>query len=700
MLSQSGIPDAKSAKDPVSKAAPIDVWIPTEIKAPTGTSFIVGNPDNTETRFLCKFNVLRSRLENYYVGYPITIGSITTKISAWDYTSTTTGPVDYFWVTVKDAISDPANIIPQTIGATEDITWDDPNDFTNGIIFLPDSVIAREAYTGFKLWNDNLHEGRTIVSYDPSTSLIGLDLVNEGDINNWSLTDILCLSNELPEFTGQIVQTSNTAVTLPNTFKCTNPVGNFLYFSSPNIGIEVDYATVGNITATYANLGTGGPGNTLTGTGPLTVDGVTVSTVNTKILVKNQTLAFQNGVYELTTANPFLLTLVTDFDTPTKIAPYFMKYILVKNGDTQSHTKWKLSEDLMTTFISPSTTPFTGTYTTGGVAQVNLNHTGTWGGPPWTGMRLSGPQDIIYEGVWSSTTNYSLPTDFETSRKYPVVSIQTSNTGYSTYFLLQDNTGKNPLTTTGYWSLFGNEPQYVSIGGPPASNPQPIIDPPSVDIISQVVRTGIVIGTTSLNFTSSTEGSEGTIVRITSFDPLTNTATFTPSLSVSPVLYSWVSLLPYSYDNAVPLTYTGSTVSQQQEVCYELELINLVLPNSGLITGGRVAFYPYVYVEFQSISGASAGTKNVIYSNNPHSKRMLFRCAIDDIPNPLITPFIKIDGDGMVQTVKFKPNDNFKFGVYLPNGKILETVKHDNTPPQMPDPLLQMSAMFSIKRLL
>jgi hypothetical protein len=158
-------------------------------------------------------------------------------------------------------------------------------------------------------------------------------------------------------------------------------------------------------------------------------------------------------------------------------------------------------------------------------------------------------------------------------------------------------------------------------------------------------------------------------------------------------------ILQFTRDNAVPFTYTGSMVSQQQMVCYEIELINLVLPNKTLTTGGRIAFYPYVYVELQSVSGASSGTKNIIYSNNPHANRMLFRAAIDDIPTPLISPFIKIDGDGMVQTVKFKPNDNFKFGVYLPNGTLLQTITPENFSPAPSNGFNQISALFSMKRL-
>jgi hypothetical protein len=172
-----------------------------------------------------------------------------------------------------------------------------------------------------------------------------------------------------------------------------------------------------------------------------------------------------------------------------------------------------------------------------------------------------------------------------------------------------------------------------------------------------------------------------------------------PVESIANEISTTFEILQFTRDNVVPFTYTGSTVSQQQMVCYEVELINLVLPNLTLKTGGRVAFYPYVYVELQNISASSGGNTNIIYSNNPNSVRRLFRAAIDDIPNPLISPFIKIDGDGMTQTIKFKPNDSFKFGVYLSDGTVFETVYKDSYGPSPANPLVQISAMFSMKRV-
>ena len=125
--------------------------------------------------------------------------------------------------------------------------------------------------------------------------------------------------------------------------------------------------------------------------------------------------------------------------------------------------------------------------------------------------------------------------------------------------------------------------------------------------------------------------------------------------------------------------------------------MNLVLPNRILSSGGKIAFYPYVYVELQNVS--TSCTPNIIYSNNPNSTRRLFRAIISDISNPDSTPFIKISGNGMVQTIKFKPNDSFKFGVYLPNGEILNTLFPELLSPSTPNPFIQISALFSLKRL-
>lgn len=162
-----------------------------------------------------------------------------------------------------------------------------------------------------------------------------------------------------------------------------------------------------------------------------------------------------------------------------------------------------------------------------------------------------------------------------------------------------------------------------------------------------------------------------------------------------------LEILQFKDDNEHALNYTGSTVSQNQMVCYAINLTSLTLPNIPLRNevGGLIAFYPYVYVELSNVSAPSSGNRGILYSNNPNSNRALFRVTVDDQNTPLRSRFIKLDGGGAVQTVKFKPNDNLKFRVFLSNGLLFQTEKQDFAPPLHPDFFVQVGACFGIKRM-
>lgn len=144
-----------------------------------------------------------------------------------------------------------------------------------------------------------------------------------------------------------------------------------------------------------------------------------------------------------------------------------------------------------------------------------------------------------------------------------------------------------------------------------------------------------------------------------------------------------------------PLLYSGSTVSQAEPQCCEVELINLVLPNVPLVTGSLIAFYPYVYVELRAVSAAKTVGKDILYSNNPNAHSAMFICPITDIIDPLDSPFIKIDAFGMTQSIKFRPNDTFQFRVYLPDGSLFQPIQKDDPPPLPANPSLQIEAIFA-----
>lgn len=105
-------------------------------------------------------------------------------------------------------------------------------------------------------------------------------------------------------------------------------------------------ATTANLNAVYAN-GAAGVGATLTdnsGTfAVFTVDGVSPA-LGSRILVKNQTTTFQNGVYTLTTNGdtisiPWKLTRATDYDqAPSEIHPGTL--VLVNSGTVNASTSW------------------------------------------------------------------------------------------------------------------------------------------------------------------------------------------------------------------------------------------------------------------------------------------------------------------------------------------------------------------------
>lgn len=160
-----------------------------------------------------------------------------------------------------------------------------------------------------------------------------------------------------------------------------------------------------------------------------------------------------------------------------------------------------------------------------------------------------------------------------------------------------------------------------------------------------------------------------------------------------------VELLKFSRDNEISLMVNGNTTERQNLTCYEISLLSLSLPNVILKNNYKVVNFPYFSVGLSNLSNYQSIDNGIIYSNNPNMKKSLFRATIHDTDNFEKSDFIKINGDGMTQTIKFKPNDNLKFSVYLPNGELLQTRLEDNNSPSEPNQSIQISALFEIKKL-
>lgn len=105
----------------------------------------------------------------------------------------------------------------------------------------------------------------------------------------------------------------------------------------------VQAASTVTLTVTYAN-GAAGVGATLTNAGAQTafvIDGYT-GVINDRILIKNQSSTFQNGIYTITDigsgASNWILTRATDYDTPAQIKPGNL--VAVSLGTVNSGSSW------------------------------------------------------------------------------------------------------------------------------------------------------------------------------------------------------------------------------------------------------------------------------------------------------------------------------------------------------------------------
>lgn len=122
-------------------------------------------------------------------------------------------------------------------------------------------------------------------------------------------------------------------------------------------------ASTVTLTVTYAN-GASGVGATLTNAGAqaaFSVDGYSAS-ANDRILIKDQSSTFQNGIYTVTTvgsgATNWVLTRAVDMDSASE---FYGGTTLILNGTTQSNTTWTENTVVVTVGTTAVTFVQTGT---------------------------------------------------------------------------------------------------------------------------------------------------------------------------------------------------------------------------------------------------------------------------------------------------------------------------------------------------
>lgn len=154
---------------------------------------------------------------------------------------------------------------------------------------------------------------------------------------------------------------TTTQLTISGTPSANNDATNVLYvqnaLATVNPSTSVYAATIVNIPGTYTSVGSGiGDTFLTTATGTFTLDGTTPPLLS-RILFKNQTTTFQNGVYNLTTNGTgitgSLFTRSLDYDQPSDINSTGV--IAVVNGTVNQLTGWLLNVTVVTVGVSPIT---------------------------------------------------------------------------------------------------------------------------------------------------------------------------------------------------------------------------------------------------------------------------------------------------------------------------------------------------------
>ena len=260
-----------------------------------------------------------------------------------------------------------------------------------------------------------------------TSAFTGVTSIPNADLQNSSLT-----IGGTPIALGSTASTISGLTTLTLTQNPLNPLeaATKQYVDAAVEGLNVHEpaaaATTANLTATYAN-GTGGVGATLTNAGAqaaFAVDGYT-ATLNARILVKNQSSAAQNGVYNVTTlgsgSTNWVLTRSTDMDTAGSGADQVGPgdYFFVVNGTQNAGTSWVVTTLLP---ITIGTTPITfvqfagpGTYTAGAgltLTGTQFSITSTGVTPATYGSASSVPTIAVdARGQITSASNTSIAID-------------------------------------------------------------------------------------------------------------------------------------------------------------------------------------------------------------------------------------------------------------------------------------------------
>jgi len=136
-------------------------------------------------------------------------------------------------------------------------------------------------------------------------------------------------------------------------------------------------------------------------------------------------------------------------------------------------------------------------------------------------------------------------------------------------------------------------------------------------------------------------------------------------------IWNRFSIFFISYQNIIP-TINVPLQAYDNRVCYEMELLNICLPNLP-VCGFNILLsdFPFLIVALSNGNGQSSNIQNVITTNNPNVFHSNFIVTIANIVSPNIVKFVCIKNKQRT-SIKFTFRDSIYFSVLLPNGSLLQ----------------------------
>jgi hypothetical protein len=467
-----------------SSTSPIGVWKNAFLTAGTGISVTNGAGSITVAN-----TGVTSLTASTGISVSSSTGGVTVTNTAPDQTVTLTagtgisvsGTYPSFTVT---------NVSPFSGDAVTDVTATAPIASTGGTtpnLSMPAATSSQNGYLTSTDWSTFNGKG-SVSSVSGTGTVSGLSL--SGTVTttgNLTLGGALDLSSppviggSTPNSatftsaaltTGTISTAPSTNNDIPNKAYVDSVAAQGIHYHQPVYAESPD--TVGNLNATYNQPGGAGVGvgATLTNAGTqvaLTIDGV-LMTVGKRVLIYNQTNAFQNGVYTVTNVGSgstnWVLTRATDADTYAPSSPNSLGQgdgFFVTNGNTGAGETYVCNTVGAITFgvtaitftqVSAAAVYSAGTGLTLSGTEFSITNTGTAG--TYGSSTLIPVITTNAQGQVTSVTTAANPQGTVTSvtGTAPVVSSGGTTPAIS---MAAANTSTNGYLTSTDWNTFNNK---------------------------------------------------------------------------------------------------------------------------------------------------------------------------------------------------------------------------------------------------